>query len=142
MALIYYLETALKNLKKWHHKGAPVSHLSPNILKIFYDFIVLKQVLSICTSVHNDRLKTGSDIRNLAFEEAFLWYEELYWKFAQFWKFVKDDITNKTQKTCMPLVLDLILTCIFFKKSDLWKVLLLECNTALRTLWAIDSSYK
>ena len=38
--VVCYFETALKNLENWHQTGAPVSHLSPNILQNFKNFSV------------------------------------------------------------------------------------------------------
>ena len=60
LAAIYYFETVLKNLGKWRHKGAPVTILSPSILKKICNCSVLKQVFSICTNFHNDCWKLGS----------------------------------------------------------------------------------
>ena len=74
-----YFEIALKNFGKRFHKGALVSHLLPSILqKKKMKFSGLKQVLSLCTSFHNNWLKTWLDIRNF----MFLLNKELCRKFA------------------------------------------------------------
>ena len=90
----YFFFFVLKNFRRWRHKGGPVSHLSPSILERLFNFSVLKQVVFICTNIHNDWLKTWPDIRNLVFQLN----EKLNRKFAAFWKFIIDDVTNK--KNC------------------------------------------
>ena len=117
LAAIYYFETVLKNLGKWRHKGAPVTNLSPSILKKICNCSVLKLVFSICTNFHNDWLKTWPDIRNL----VFLLISNYTGNLPQFSKFIKDDVINEIQNLTT-FDLDLTLTYGFFKKSYLWKV--------------------
>ena len=105
------VETVLKNFGKWRQKGAPILHLSPSILQRFCNFSVLKQVLSSYTNFDNDWLKTGPDIRNL----VSLLNEKLRRTLPQFWKFFKDDVTNKNTKSGIILDPHLTLTCRFFK---------------------------